>query len=500
MPQTLEKGRNVGRVVILTALRSEFAAVRSHLREIRETTHTQGTVYEVGLFQRDNGQSWEVWLTETGPGNAGAARETERALGHIKPQVAMFVGVAGGIKDVSIGDVVVATKIYAYESGKAEGEFRARPEVRESSYELQQRSRAEARSQEWTKPIRGSESGFRAFVGPIASGEKVVASRKSELCQFIREQYGDALAVEMEGSGFLTAAQANQNVRVCVVRGISDLIEEKSQADAGGSQDLAARHAAAFAFGILSRLGGSEPSLNSVDDADSTPTSNLSGFRRDTTIDTLIKDVQLGVGKTAAQAALNIVKTTDSSGGNRLFIILLEYQDCDDQDLLWKALPTIECCAELAPSLLSHSILDRMASHSDFSVRSCAASICMNLAQYAPNQVPLDIVIRLSVHTEDWYVQAPANAALKTMVEPMPYVLQVYLDRLRSEDPKERQQSLSALEDIAEKEPHLIDPEVLEGEQNYLAKLADGEALQRFGKILEKIRTVKTRFGYKYGI
>ena len=90
-------------------------------------------------------------MTETGPENAGAARDTERALGRIGPQVAMFVGVAGGLRDVSIGDIVVASKIYAYESGKAESEFRARPEVRESSYELQQRARAEARSREWTK-------------------------------------------------------------------------------------------------------------------------------------------------------------------------------------------------------------------------------------------------------------------------------------------------------------------------------------------------------------
>jgi nucleoside phosphorylase len=50
-------------------------------------------------------------MVEAGPGNAGAAAIAVRALEHYKPHVALFVGVAGGIKDVAIGDVVVATKV-----------------------------------------------------------------------------------------------------------------------------------------------------------------------------------------------------------------------------------------------------------------------------------------------------------------------------------------------------------------------------------------------------
>src|SRR5215469_6062502 len=99
------------RAVILTALREEHEAIRKHLVKLRENTHAQGTVYQIGEFSASSGLIWDVCLAEIGSGNPSAAQETERAIAFFKPQVAMFVGVAGGLRDVSIGDVVVATKV-----------------------------------------------------------------------------------------------------------------------------------------------------------------------------------------------------------------------------------------------------------------------------------------------------------------------------------------------------------------------------------------------------
>jgi hypothetical protein len=95
------------------------------------------------------------------------------------------------------------------------------------------------------------------IVGPIAAGEKVVASSRKATARLIKKNYGDTVAVEMEGRGFLEGVHINSPVHGGVVRGISDLLDGKEQADTGGSQQRAADGASAVAFEILATLNGS---------------------------------------------------------------------------------------------------------------------------------------------------------------------------------------------------------------------------------------------------
>jgi len=238
--------------VILTALAVEYQAVRAHLADLQEEIHPEGTVYERGTFIAHH-QRWEVGLVETRTGIARAAFEAGRAIDYFKPSVVFLVGVAGGLKEVNIGDVVVATKVYGYESGKASNIFQPRPEIGLSTYRMIQRAQAVARNQQWMQWIKPFPQQFpRAKVAPIAAGDKVINSTKSSIWKLLKQSYGDALAVEMEGYGFLQAVYGNPHIDALIIRGISDLIEGKSEADAVGSQELAARHASAFAFEVLS--------------------------------------------------------------------------------------------------------------------------------------------------------------------------------------------------------------------------------------------------------
>lgn len=241
--------------VILTALPVEYKAVRDHLISLREEIHPEGNVYERGVFSTD-GKSIEVGIVQLRKGNVRAGVQTERAITHFKPNYVFFVGVAGGVKDVFLGDVVAADKVYGYESGKAGASFCARPEMGIPSFGLIERAQAEARKSDWLRRRKGdaAKPSPIAYIGPIAAGEKVISSKRSMTFQFLKANYGDTLAVEMEGHGFLEAVHANRGVAALVIRGISDLISGKSISDKANWQGVASRNASAFAFEILAKL------------------------------------------------------------------------------------------------------------------------------------------------------------------------------------------------------------------------------------------------------
>jgi nucleoside phosphorylase len=235
--------------VVLSAIAPEQEAMLRLLDGAVEEVH-RGTVYTSGQYESPT-SDWTVHTVLIGAGGDSAALEAERAISHFGPEVALFVGVAGGIKDVSLGDVVVATDIYGYEAGKAGDSFIARPRVGRSNYSLEQRAERERQSGAW---FEGTEATPDVVVAPIAAGAKVVASTRSPTYKFIRENYDQAVAVEMEGAGFLQAAHANPDVKALVVRGISDLLDNKEESDHDGWQHRAADHAARFAVQILQKI------------------------------------------------------------------------------------------------------------------------------------------------------------------------------------------------------------------------------------------------------
>lgn len=245
------------RAVIITALPIERASVLQHLRNVAEEPVLNGSIYRRGVFD-ERSKPWDVIVAEIGAGNVGAAAEAERVISHYSPEVAIFVGVAGAIKDLKHGDVAASTKVYGYEAGKEdEGGFKPRPSVQLTAYALEQRARYEAGEPDWRQRIKDPvtlEFEPAARVAPIAAGEKVVASNRARIYKFIRQNYGDAVAVEMEGHGFLLGVHMNHPTQGLVVRSMSDLVNDKAEANDDKWQPIAARHAAAFAFQVLAKL------------------------------------------------------------------------------------------------------------------------------------------------------------------------------------------------------------------------------------------------------
>ncbi|MGW6531913.1 5'-methylthioadenosine/S-adenosylhomocysteine nucleosidase family protein [Streptomyces venezuelae] len=246
-----------GQVVILTALNLEYQAVRQKLTGPQLHRHKRGTRFEVGTVQ---GTSCRVALGLTSKGNSSAAVIAERAIQEFSPTAVLFVGVAGALWETArLGDVVVATHVYAYHGGTSEDDgLKARPRVWEAPHGISQLASHLARLNDWADPASGHEDVPHVRFGAIAAGEVVQNSRISAEAKWIRQHYNDALAIEMEAAGVAQAGHLS-GAPVAVVRGISDRADgTKNSADDRNWQPRAAANAAAFAARLAVELVGEQ--------------------------------------------------------------------------------------------------------------------------------------------------------------------------------------------------------------------------------------------------
>jgi nucleoside phosphorylase len=249
--------------VVLTALSPEYDAVRAHLTDVETLVHPRGTRAERGRLP---GTPWYVALAQIGEGTLTAAVLTERIHTWLKPEALFCVGVASGLKDeVEIGNVVVATKVYSMQVGGEApgGALWVQPEAWRPSQRLEQTARHTLRS-------------GTTFFKPIAVEDTVLADTRSALANHLRTHYSDAFAISLEGAGIVQAAHRTAGSDTLFIHGISE------RADAGkharGSQDAAARQAAAAAVAVLSELQpsltpqqGPEPPAGRFPDEDDVP-------------------------------------------------------------------------------------------------------------------------------------------------------------------------------------------------------------------------------------
>lgn len=246
-------------VVMLTPIEVERQAVLAQLPEwvpyFSPVTHTQlsESVFE-GIHHR-----FKIYNQLSSSGLIETATAIESIAHEIKPDLVLMVGVAGGVKDVQKGDLVIGERAYGYERGKqTDAGFVARPQVFNYTHRLIQLSRWVMDQQTWLSRIVmqkdfPSTDTPKIIFGPIASGNKVIASEHSELVRFLKQHYNDTLAVEMEAIAFLPLLR-HERIMSLNIRGISDLLGDKALADAQNHQPLAAARAAAFAFELLKNL------------------------------------------------------------------------------------------------------------------------------------------------------------------------------------------------------------------------------------------------------
>jgi nucleoside phosphorylase len=244
-------------ILICTAIDVETAEVIEYLHNVTQVM-LDGAHFSKGYVQTSSGKAWEVYVRQLGKGNAIATGEAQKAFSSVPlARCSIFVGVAGGIKDVNLGDLVVCQQIFNYEQGKyvANMPFLSRPVAERSDRLLVELAKLVRSTSEWKVILRDDTRGkdFKVYVDTTITGEKVIADLKNPSAKIIKLNFSGALALDMEGAGFLYAAHG-ANVRAIVIRGISDQLTNKDLADSQDFQRLAAARAAGFAFALLSRI------------------------------------------------------------------------------------------------------------------------------------------------------------------------------------------------------------------------------------------------------
>ncbi len=251
--------------VIVTALEEEQKAVLRQLPEYVQVPPSEDDVrvyfaadLPVRFSDGSEGTYKVVSLSLLNMGRVEAANATSDAIRRWRPRYLLLVGIAGGFPDqeVELGDVLISDQIVDYELQKlvAEG-----PKSRDSVHRADSRLLNFAknyRDRDWLgrisadRPSRGQGSP-RRHIGPIATGDKVVAFRETALK--LLEHWPKLIGVEMEAGGAASACfQASRPPGFFMVRAVSDTAdEEKDSENVKRWRTYACEVAAAYAVALL---------------------------------------------------------------------------------------------------------------------------------------------------------------------------------------------------------------------------------------------------------
>jgi nucleoside phosphorylase len=249
--------------VIMTALPEEREAVRRKLLGVRRLPPSADDVrvyYEAELpvtFPDASACRYRiVLLSLLNMGRVEAATATSDAIRRWQPRYLVLVGIAGGIakNGARLGDVIVGDQIVDFELQKLtpEGPFprdsihRADPRLLNAALNLADDAWLELITV--SRPKKGLP-GQR--VGPVATGDKVIAS--PEFLERVLSRFPKIVGVEMEAGGAASASfQAPDGPGFLVVRGISDLADaNKDTKTVQAWRSYACDVAASYAIGLL---------------------------------------------------------------------------------------------------------------------------------------------------------------------------------------------------------------------------------------------------------
>lgn len=238
---------------IVTALPKELSALISigNWDRVIKSGDENRTYY----LNQQNDKKKIVACCAIGMGHLNSALLVRDLIASWRPKSIVLVGIAGGLGEADLGDVVVSDQVIDYELGKETTSgykprwsvYRADPRLIDRAHGLIIDGWAPQVKNGRPDKLRKRKPGL--FVGPILSGNKVIANERvsSEFSSI----WSKALAIEMEGAGVAAAVYQSQvGVPFTVVKAICDKADSAKNDD---WQSYAAEAAAEVAVKLLSR-------------------------------------------------------------------------------------------------------------------------------------------------------------------------------------------------------------------------------------------------------
>ena len=232
-------------IAILCPIEPEFKIIRKVLPKSKPAKY-QNLSFDLGKIKTDIFE-WNIAIIEPEFYLNSFGLKVNEVITTLNPKYIFLAGVAGGIKDSKIGDIVIGTKAYFYEGGKETDKgFVSRPRVVENQSK---------KLLTIAKRISRESSSINTVIhfGAIASGNKVLASTDSQSIEIIKKHYNDTQAIEMESYDFALAA-SRLGKPYLNIRGISDLIDGKAKSDSEGHQKMASEKVALFLQQLIYNL------------------------------------------------------------------------------------------------------------------------------------------------------------------------------------------------------------------------------------------------------
>ncbi len=209
----------------------------------------------------------------------------------------------------------------------------------------------------------------------------------------------------------------------------------------------------------------------------------------------LMDGLELGDHEEAEARIFSWLHTRSEDGARQLAQALgayiLAYGSNDNGPLLIVG-SLLEALNRLDPTVVTLDLMEELAQQPDFSKRSSAAVMLWDRAAVAPGDVPLGLLARLARPDEDWYVNAPAMAAVKLLMIARRETRAI-LDEIASSPNRDHRYAVAlALFDLARIEPSAVPPDLATRLRN-----DDDESVRQQAWEVEKLLAPLAEFAYE---